>query len=301
MKMYRHSTTGALIEFLGDNGATAKIKDIDTGETKEISMVTLRRWWKLVDDENIDCEQNASETAELDKDTPADLDENTDFENTECAQDVNDNTQAADSAPLALSEVVDKLEKLFDMLNGIYFESALPRPIITVQSTPKTYGHCSSQKIWSSGVENEGEAYYEINIGAEYLNRQSEATAATMCHEMVHLFCRENGLKETCQGVRYHNKVFKAEAEKRDLQVNYDRSIGYSQTIPTDAFIAKLREAGYALEIPFARHALGIKKKTAARAKRYRYFCPICGQEARGGLDLNLICGTCQTQMERAS
>lgn len=77
--------------------------------------------------------------------------------------------------PMKMSDVVTKLESLFDILNRVYFDNALPKPVITVQSTPKAYGHCSTKKIWKS--ENDGQ--YEINIGAEFLNRPSANTAAT--------------------------------------------------------------------------------------------------------------------------
>jgi len=202
--------------------------------------------------------------------------------------------------PLALSAVVRKLEELFDILNGLYFENALARPVITVQSAPKSYGHCSIKKVWKTGAEEKGESYYEINIGAEYLNRPGEKTAATMCHEMIHLYCRENDLKETCQGVRYHNKLFKEEAEKRGLEVGYDRANGYTHTDPTEEFKSKLRESGYALEVPFARYTPEKEKSAAHRNKARTYLCSACGQEVRSTADLNLICGNCEIPMARA-
>ena len=39
--------------------------------------------------------------------------------------------------PMKMSDVVTKLESLFDILNRVYFDNALPKPVITVQSTPK--------------------------------------------------------------------------------------------------------------------------------------------------------------------
>ena len=56
--------------------------------------------------------------------------------------------------PMKMSETITALETIFDKLNAIYFEGKLPRPVITVQTTPKAYGHCSTKKIWKS--ENEG-------------------------------------------------------------------------------------------------------------------------------------------------
>nr|DAH15917.1 MAG TPA: SprT-like family [Bacteriophage sp.] len=196
--------------------------------------------------------------------------------------------------PMKMSETITALENIFDKLNALYFEGALPRPVITVQTTPKAYGHCSTKKIWKS--ENEG--MYEINLGAEFINRPKESTCATLLHEMVHLYCTENELADTCQNGRYHNKTFKAECEARDLAVEYDRANGYAHTAPTDAFKAKLAEAGIDLSVRFAR----IMQKTKAKAERekaHRYVCPICGQEVRTTAELSLICGHCNVNMDR--
>lgn len=197
--------------------------------------------------------------------------------------------------PMKMSDVVTKLESLFDILNRVYFDNALPKPVITVQSTPKAYGHCSTKKIWKS--ENDGQ--YEINIGAEFLNRPSANTAATMCHEMVHLYCLVNEIQDTCQKGRYHNKTFKAEAEARDLEIGYDRTVGFSHTNPTEAFKKTLEDNGFVLEVPFAR-VMPEEKAKAEREKPHRYVCPVCGQEVKTTADLSLICGICEVAMERA-
>ena len=205
-----------------------------------------------------------------------------------------DETAAQTEEPMKMSDVVTKLENLFDLLNAAYFEDKLPKPVITVQSTPKFYGHCSTKKIWKS----ENDARYEINIGAEYLNRPSADTAATMCHEMVHLYCLENGINDTCQKGRYYNKAFKTECERRDLEVGYDRANGYTHTTPTEAFKKTLENAGFVLEVPFARVPPKAKAK-AAREKAHKYVCPVCGQEVKTTAELSLICGVCEVPMTR--
>lgn len=169
---------------------------------------------------------------------------------------------------MKMSDVVTKLESLFDILNLVH--NALPKPVITVQSTPKAYGHCSTKKIWKS--ENDGQ--YEINIGAEFLNRPSANTAATMCHEMVHLYCLVNEIQDTCQKGRYH-------------------------TNPTEAFKKTLEDNGFVLEVPFAR-VMPEEKAKAEREKPHRYVCPVCGQEVKTTADLSPICGICEVAMERA-
>ena len=210
-------------------------------------------------------------------------------------EEATETPESTEVPEMKMSDVVTKLEGLFDILNRVYFENALPKPVITVQSTPKAYGHCSTKKIWS----NDTAGQYEINIGAEYLNRPSANTAATMCHEMVHLYCLVNDIADTCQKGRYHNKTFKAEAETRDLEIGYDRTVGYSLTEPTEAFKKTLEENGFVLEVPFARVAPKPKAK-AEREKAHKYVCPICGQEVKTTAELSLICGVCEVRMERA-
>ena len=204
--------------------------------------------------------------------------------------------EADPADPMKMSETIAALEDIFDKLNAIYFEGKLPKPVITVQTTPKAYGHCSTKKIWKAG---EAEGMYEINLGAEYINREKEQTCATLLHEMVHLYCNENEISETCQKGRYHNKTFKAECEARNLEAEYDRANGYSHTIATEAFKAKLTEAGVDLTVRFARIMPKAKAK-AERAKAHAYVCPICGQAVRTTGDLSLICGVCEVPMSRA-
>lgn len=199
-----------------------------------------------------------------------------------------------DAEPMTMAGVITKLEDLFDILNKAYFDNSLPRPVITVQSTPKVFGHCSTKKIW----RDDRFERYEINIGAEFLNRPSADTAATMCHEMVHLYCLENEIANTCQHGRYHNKTFKTECELRDLQVDYDRANGYTHTSPTDAFKKTLEEAGFVLEVPFARVPPKEKVK-AERERPHKYVCPVCGQTVKSTSDLHIICAICDVAMER--
>lgn len=237
----------------------------------------IRNWWNLRKDELI---------AELSK-------LNLTIEQSETSPELPTASQAPTSDVTRLSDVVKGLENLFDLLNKLYFENALTRPVITVQSTPRAMGHCSTKQIWKS----ENEAMYEINIGAEFLNKPKEVTADTMCHEMIHLYCRENDIAETSQNGRYHNAKFKDEAEARDLIVDYTSAKGHAFTTPSEEFTKKLVTNGYDLSIPFARHTVEARK-TARRTKAHAYICPSCGQTVRTTQELTLKCGTCDVAME---
>lgn len=301
---YRHLNTGAVAELIEKTESGVKLKLVETGELKSVGLATFKRWWKEVKDEpKAESVEEAPEVETAPEELP---DEPNEPEAPKAEKVPTESEKAPESerepdkdAPLALSEIVNKLENLFDMLNRLYFEGKLPRPIITVQSTPKAYGHCSTKKIWKKGEDGKDEGQYEINIGAEFLNRPSEYTAATMLHEMVHLYCRENDLEETCQGGRYHNKLFKQECEARGLVIEYDRTNGYSTSLPGESFIENLRSNGYVLEVPFARHTLTKEKKKAERTKAHKYVCPVCGQTVSTTQELSLICGKCNIAMER--
>lgn len=273
-KSIRNKETGETCKVISIDEANRKFDTRSAdGTVSTMAVASYERRWELAPEES-PVVPNEPETVEADTSKPESKEVNVE--------------------PMKMSDVVGKLEGLFDLLNKAYFDSALPKPVITVQSTPKAYGHCTTKKIWHA----ENDAMYEINLGAEFLNRPSANTAATMCHEMVHLYCLVNEIADTCQKGRYHNKTFKAEAEARDLQIDYDRTIGYSITAPTDAFKKTLEDNGYALEVLFARE-IPKGKASADREKPHRYVCPICGQEVKTTADLNIMCGICEVPMER--
>ena len=108
------------------------------------------------------------------------------------------------------NRVAGYLNKIFDLLNEEYFGSTLSRPTITIQSTPKAYGHFSLREdTWVSKLGGT----HEINIGAGTLSRDIELVCATLLHEMVHYYNYINGIQDCSRGGTYHNKRFKAAAE----------------------------------------------------------------------------------------
>ena len=90
-----------------------------------------------------------------------------------------------------MSRAVSQLEHIYNALNADFFAGELPVPIVTVQSKPGTYGHCTTSKVW----QRKDTGAYELNIAAEVLNFPIEETLDTMIHEMCHLYCRENGIR----------------------------------------------------------------------------------------------------------
>ena len=85
---------------------------------------------------------------------------------------------------MQISEIVAFLENAYNVLNSKYFGGELPPVVITVQSSPKAYGHYISNGIWRDSETG----YSEINIGAENLDRPIENIISTLIHEQVHLY-----------------------------------------------------------------------------------------------------------------
>ncbi len=200
------------------------------------------------------------------------------------------------------------LNKIFNALNATYFASALSKPVITIQSTPRAYGHVTCSKVW----ESEGEHRHELNIGAGTLTRSIEDIVATMLHEMVHLYCMQNDIKDTSRGNAYHNKKFKEEAEKRDLHIEHHDKYGWTLTTPTDRLMEWCIENDLE-EIKVTRHdgfdfitpPAGDKDKngtptptaTPTRPSSTRKLvCPCCGSSVRATRKVSLICGHCYQQ-----
>lgn len=193
------------------------------------------------------------------------------------------------------------LEKAFDILNRVYFESALPKVMITIQSRPKAYGYITTHEVWRDNAAS----YYEINISAEHLNRPIENVLATLQHEMVHLYCMVNDIADTSKSGRYHNKLFKSEAEKRGLLIEYAPYIGYSKTQPSTEFIAVLKDNGL-MEFGIDHHrddSLPPSPSTGGqtgkrKSSTRKYICPSCGMSVRATREVNILCGDCMCTME---
>lgn len=81
------------------------------------------------------------------------------------------------------SRTAGYLEKIFRAVNARYFNGELEEPIITIQSTPKAYGHVTVAKAWQRGETTR----HELNIGAGTLDRPIENVVATLVHECVPL------------------------------------------------------------------------------------------------------------------
>lgn len=138
-------------------------------------------------------------------------------------------------------EAVKVLIDTYDKLNDMYFDSLLPDADIVLGRTRKSYDPCTVGKDEATGQ-------YEIAVCASVIGKPIIENAVALLHAMVHIYCQETGIVETCQKGRYHNNKFKKECEDRDLIVDYDSANGYVYTTAGDLFAENLKTAGVDLE-----------------------------------------------------
>lgn len=202
---------------------------------------------------------------------------------------------------MTISQATAFLESAFTILNKAYFENTLPTPAITIQSSPKAYGHCSTSERWHDAQRKTG--YYEINISAETLNRPIANNIATLIHEMVHLYHNVNNIQGTSRGGTYHNKRFKEDAEARGLLIEYDAKIGFSPTQPSPALKSFCTAQHWRNKLTISRigDIGGNEPKPKAPTSTRKYVCPCCGQSIRATKEVNIMCMDCSQPMRTAS
>lgn len=176
-----------------------------------------------------------------------------------------------------LATKLRSFEEAFDLLNARFFENALSKSVITIYPTPGAYGHFTPWKSWEGAG---GAGYCEINLGAATVNRPVIESIATLVHEMTHQWCYERGVKDTSRGGTYHNKRFKAEAERRGLLIGYDSRIGWSVTKPGPALIAMAEQGAFdACERELHRIGGGARALPPggkSESSTRKYVCPCC-------------------------
>lgn len=204
------------------------------------------------------------------------------------------------------NRTVNYLNKVFRYINEESFNNELDMPTITIQSTVGAYGHVSTSKVWKN---ERGQASYELNIGADYLNRPIENIVATLIHEGCHLYAMLKGIKDTSNKGVYHNKHFKKLAEERGLQIDRHEKYGWTITSPTEETIDfcikyELQEIKCNRSSGFSYTGIGTGKSgndkpinptPPKKGNSIKWICPCCGAIVRSTKVLNIVCGDCDT------
>ena len=179
-----------------------------------------------------------------------------------------------------LQPVITELHKAFNYLNKAYYDNKLPEVVIAIRSQGKragVMGWFTPAKVWSDGESEK----HEIVITAETLNRDGMDIMRTLHHEMIHLYCETNGIKDTSRNGAYHNKNFKEECLKRGFFYESDKpdnTIGWSMALlkPETMAYMKKWDIDYSV-FGLARRSFGGKEEKKKKTNRIKWTCPSCG------------------------
>lgn len=163
--------------------------------------------------------------------------------------------------------------------------------IVNIQTSKGAMGHYA-KNLWN----DQGSGKHEIALNPEYFSEPLEIVD-TIMHELVHVYCDQNGIKETSRQGNYHNKKFKGIAESWGLKCVNGKN-GWNTT--TEDNTANLTEINESLPHPIRKTMIRktIGKKSSTRSNSIKYTCPVCGASCRATKKLHLICGDCDEQME---
>lgn len=118
------------------------------------------------------------------------------------------------------------LYRAFTHFNKTLAEGKLKDCIVTIASA-----HRKNAYGWhlKDGWKHAGAEMTELNVCAEFLDRDWDEVLETLIHEMAHLKNSQAGIKD-CNAVQYHNKNFKTAAESLGLKVEKMRGKGFAET-----------------------------------------------------------------------
>lgn len=211
----------------------------------------------------------------------------------------------------------DELHVAFRCLNEAFFDGELPEPAITIQSGGKrsTMGWCTTKPIWRDTERTIQK--YEINIAAEYLNIEFYETMDTLLHEMVHLYCKIKGIKDTSRKNEYHNKRFKEQCLKRGFYYESDKPDprkGWTFAKITEETKRRIdtfpinREAFKIARATFGRLPAEVAteedqqgqgdEEGSRRSSSIKWVCPSCEAWVRSSKPVNIKCADCDEIME---
>ena len=197
-----------------------------------------------------------------------------------------------------MAEATASLMNAFNLINQKFYNGELEKPIITIKEGAKknAYGWIEVNKNWKQGKEKR----HEINISGDFLDRPVNEIISTLMHEMSHLYCIMNNIKDTTRANIYHNKKFKEVAEAHGLNVRYNEHIGYSLTSLQETTAKWVNEniSIKSFEICKQRKEATDKGRTAKPKQSTRkYICPSCGLIVRATKDCKIACIDCNEKM----
>ena len=193
---------------------------------------------------------------------------------------------------MTISEITAYFEEMCNILNYNLFEGSLPPFCVVISGASNNLSTTySRQDVWSKN----GVGLREIVLSSEILNLNIYDAVVVLIHEMIHHYCYSRGLKDTSRGNTYHNKIFRQEAEKRFLIVEYSNKTGFTILKPSEKLKKIIDTLG------FQENWNGVKTVKPIAKNRdngiRKYVCPSCGNSVRATKDVNIACLDCNKKM----
>ena len=209
-----------------------------------------------------------------------------------------------------MSRTVAAIEGMYNSLNQDIWGGELPPVIVTCQSSPGSYGHCTRSKVWKRKEDD----LYELNISCEHLTDLLELLDSVI-HEQVHLYCRIHGINEVSRNGSYHNKTFMKLATAAHLNCIYTGAThGWTTTGADNEWLLDYAiQKGYTEIEMYRKTAISAGRRGGTQngggrlspeerrpSSTRKVICPKCGQSVRATRKVNIICGDCLTPMIEA-
>ena len=212
--------------------------------------------------------------------------------------------------------IISELYKLFDALNEHYWNNELPTVFITLKQgaskTKSVYGTFYPDSYAKkpdlpegenlSGGENMeavcDEVYHEISMGAEFLARPFPNVAATLQHEICHLYAQIHDIKDTSRNGAFHNTKFRDIAEKHGLVIDKDPKNGWSITDYTPGFEKFVTNLNIDYNVFNYFRLIRTEEGTTKATSVKRWICPICAQTINAKKTASLACGNCMKHLD---
>ena len=224
--------------------------------------------------------------------------------------------------------ILSEIERFYQFLNT-KFNLGLPQEVVftLAKSHENNLGHFALYRI-----KNSIKTIHQINLNTLHLQREDIQDAyETIAHEIAHYYNfikshEQDALRvvKDASSNGYHNKLFKATAEKLLLGVKEPHDFrGFSYTYLTDEFKEMLKEFKPNLEVWNMRELTYSERKTGIgidglgidglgidglgidglgieppkKKQSRKYSCPICHRIVRASYDdLDITCNTCETK-----
>jgi len=188
-----------------------------------------------------------------------------------------------------VSKFYDELYFLFNYYNEHLFENKLPKIVISIRAKANSAGYFSPERLTSMSTKK---PLHEIALNPAILNRKTIEIFAIIAHEMAHLWQQVSG-KPSKNG--YHNKEWANKMEEIGLppsdtgkpggnrtgsnMFHYIEKAGNFEKVTNK--LLKAHKFNFFYEIP--------KKKKSTESKN-KFTCAICGCNAWGKADLEIMC-----------